>query len=152
MELSTGGVEAALFGLGDTGPDERAAVVFDEAQQQRSGTEPGDFGIVIAEPDEFTAETPEMIAVSAQGLVGQPLRKQIDQEGSEALDEGLSDGEIGIVETPRPGPVRKVRSIGRQSRSRVGCDNGGFTRGSALERHAAHPIAQCLSSFSRLRL
>ncbi len=96
IKLSTGSIEGILFGLGDARPDERAAVLLDEIEEPRLHRESGEIGIVMAPPDDLAAERPEMVAMAAQGLVGELLSEQVDQEGLKYVDDRPADGGIGF--------------------------------------------------------
>ena len=60
----------------------------------------------MASPDNLAAEHPEMVAMAAQGLAGELLGEQLDQEGLKYVNDGPADGDIGFFNAPGAGPVR----------------------------------------------
>lgn len=54
----------------------------------------------MASPDDLTTEHPEMVAVFAQGLVGQSLARQFMQKGLEEFDYALPDDDIAVEGLP----------------------------------------------------
>ena len=51
-------------------------------------------------PDEFAAEHPEMVAVSAQCHIGKMAAQQFMQKGFEDLDNVLPDDDIAVFSLP----------------------------------------------------
>lgn len=51
-------------------------------------------------PDDFTAQQPEMVAVSAQSLIGKLLAQQFMQKGFEEFDNVLPDDDIAVFDPP----------------------------------------------------
>lgn len=95
IELATGGVEGVLLLFGDSGPDERTAFVVDESQQDLRRGLAAQVRFVVTAPDDLAAEHPEVIAMTTQRRGGQTLPEQMEQKGSEALDDALAQRDIG---------------------------------------------------------
>ena len=70
----------------------------------------GEVGIVVATADDLATEHPEVVAVAGERFVGEYVLQQIDQEGLDALDEALADGDIAWLICPGLGPVCQVRA------------------------------------------
>ena len=61
--------------------------------------------VFVTTPDEFAAERPEVVAMPADGLAGQALVQQIEQERYERLNDLLAHGQVLRQVMPRPRPV-----------------------------------------------
>lgn len=68
MELAAGGVEGVLLLLGDSGPDQRTAVVVEELAQKGLGAMPPQVGVVVTTADQLATQHPEVIAMALQGF------------------------------------------------------------------------------------
>jgi len=112
----------------------------------------GEVGIVVATADDLATEHPEVVAVAGERFVSQSMLQQIDQEGLDELDDTLADGDIVWLICPGLGPVCQVRA---ELLKDSGCgwgDNRAVIDSPTLGCHAAHPLAQRLSSLPRLCL
>ena len=111
----------------------------------------GEVGIVVATADRLATEHPDVVAVAGESLMGESVLQQIDQEGFDALDDVLADGDIAWLICPGLGPVCQIRA---QLLEGGGCgwDNRSVIDLPTLGCHAADPLAQCLSSLPRFRL
>ncbi len=65
VELPASGIEGVLFRFCDARPDERAALLLDEVEEQRLYRLLAQVWIMVMPPDDFAAEHPDMVAVSA---------------------------------------------------------------------------------------
>lgn len=80
MELAAGGVERVLLLFGDVRPEQWAAVVVDEAQQDGRCRLPPQCRLVVAATNDLAAEHPQVIAMATQGGGGQSLAEQVQQK------------------------------------------------------------------------
>ena len=94
-----------------------------------------------------------MIAMAGERLSGEPLIEQMEQEGCEALDDALPEGDIAVLCAPALRPAFEVRT---QLGERLGCSHRRHNRRrvdySFLHRHAFDSLAQRLPPLSRIRL
>lgn len=60
--------------------------------------------------DHLTAEHPDMVAVTAQGLIRESLAQQLVQKGLEEFDDVLPDHDIVVIALPSARPLGQVRT------------------------------------------
>ena len=101
--------------------------------------------------DDFATEHLEMIAVTREGLVGECVLQEIDQKGSDGIDDASADGHIVVLNRPEFGPVHQVRAEFVEGGAPCR-DNRDLIVLPTPTHHAAHPRAQCLSPLPRLCL
>lgn len=66
IELATSCIKGILCGLGDRWPDEGAAVFLNEFVEESCHRDGKEIGILVAAPNHFAAEHPNVIAVPKQ--------------------------------------------------------------------------------------
>ena len=98
MELAAGGIQQVLLQLCDSRPHQRPAVAFDEVLQGVPDVFVGQRFVVVAEPDEFTTERPEFVAMAASGCLCQALIQQVQQERCEHFNDLLAHGDIRRID------------------------------------------------------
>lgn len=132
--------------------DQRATMVINLVENERTGIHRGCIRVFVAGFNEMPAKHPEVIAVTIQRFARISLCEQVMQERREDFDERLPGRNVLVLETPGRGPVLQVGDVARQ-RILIQGDNSGFALAApGLANHVADPPAQCLPSFSRFRL
>jgi hypothetical protein len=96
VQLAARRVERVLFGLGESWPDERAAVFLDHFGDGFIHRHLLELSVIVAPPDELAAQQPEVIAVPMQRLCREMLVQHVQQEGLEELDDGLAHRDVGV--------------------------------------------------------
>ena len=108
MELSAGGVEGLLLLPRKAGPDEWSAFVVDEMEKDILDGYAPQIGVFVTASDDLAAEHPEMVAVAVQGFCCQALLEQMAQEGPDAFEDALAEGDVGVLAAPAPWPVAQI--------------------------------------------
>ena len=80
MQLPANGIEGFLFCLCDARIDEWTAVVIDHVDDEMVDGKFHELGVFVAFADHLTTEQPEIVAVFAQGLGGEFLFQEMQQE------------------------------------------------------------------------
>ena len=108
-QLATGGIQRVLLRFADARPHQRSAVTFDEFAQGVLGRVLGERIVAVTAPDEFAAERAEVVAMPADGGLGQTLVQQVQDKRHERLDDLLAHGDVRGLDVPRSWPVIEVR-------------------------------------------
>jgi hypothetical protein len=66
--------------------------------------------VVVAAPDEFTAERPELVAMAACGCLDRAPIQQVRQERCEHFNDLLTHGDIRRIDVPGSRSVIEVRA------------------------------------------
>ena len=88
----------------------RFAVALGEFSQGVLDVLLGEHIVVVTVEDEFAAERPELVAMPAEGCLGQTLVRQMDQERREHLNDLSAHDDVCGRYLPGSGPVVQVRA------------------------------------------
>jgi len=112
----------------------------------------GKFVVVVTAADEFAAERPEVVAMPAQGCLGQTLVQQVQEEWHEHLNDLLAKECVCGLDMPGSGPVVQARAGLLKALRVPRIENERALSAAMGVDHVARPVAQCLPPLSRLRL
>ncbi len=108
IELATGCIKGILCRLGDSWPDERAAVFVNELVQEGCHREGKKIGIFMASSDHFAAQHPDVIAVPKQCIACVSQGCEMLKKGRQYGYDCLSSRNIFVIDSPRSRPVMQV--------------------------------------------
>jgi len=108
VELAASRVERVLLRFADARVDERRCVAADKLLKGVPGVLSSKRLVVVSTSYQLAAERPEVVAMSGDSLARQPLIEEAEKEGREHRDDLLTNRDIGLVVSPRLGPVRQV--------------------------------------------
>ena len=94
--------------------EQRPAVVADDAANDLLDWPPPEVAVHLQSADDLAAQSPEVVAVSAQGLARQLHGQQVAQERLEAFDQPQTGRNIARLVCPAAWPMIEVRAIGLQ--------------------------------------
>jgi len=113
VQFSTGGIQRVLLRFGNARPHQRSTIVLRELSQGVLDVFLGQL-VVVTAPDQFAAERPEVVAMPADGCLGQALVQQMEKERREHLKDLLAH-EDGLPEqVARDGSVHHLQDRRRQ--------------------------------------
>lgn len=89
-----------MLGFADARIDEWATLIVHEIGDGGPGIHAGELLIVVAEPNKFPAQGPEVVAMPAHRRVGQTPIQQMEQKGRERGDDLLADVDVRWLVVP----------------------------------------------------
>jgi hypothetical protein len=109
-QLAAGRIEGALLGFGLAMREQRPAVVADEAENDLLDRQPPEAAVDLQLADNLTAENPDIVAVSAQGLARQREGEQLAEEWLEAFHHALAVWNVAFLVRPAARPLIEIRT------------------------------------------
>jgi hypothetical protein len=94
--------------------EQRPTVVADEVEYDLPGRLPPKPAVHLQPTDHLTAESPEVVAVLAQGLARQTRTQQVAQERLKALHDAQAGWDVACLVRPTAWPLIEVRTVGLQ--------------------------------------
>ena len=113
-ELAAGGVEGSLLGFGLAMGEQRPAVVADEIANDLLNWPAPEVAVHLQSADDLAAQSPEVVAVSAQGLARQIQGQQVAQERLEAFHQPQTGRNVARLIRPAAWPLLEVRTVDLQ--------------------------------------
>ena len=94
--------------------EQRPAVVADEVEDDLLDRPPAEIAVHLQPADDLTAENPDVVAVSAQGLARQRPGQQLAQERLEAFHHPQAGRNVAWLIRPAAWPLIEVRTVALQ--------------------------------------
>ena len=113
-QLAAGRIEGALLGFGLAMGEQRPAIIIDELEDDLLDRPPAETAVHLQSADDLTAEHPDVVAVSAQGLARQRPGQQFAQERLEAFDHPQARRNVAWLIRPAAWPLIEVWAVALQ--------------------------------------
>ena len=113
-QLAAGRVKGALPSFGLAMREQRPAVVADEVENDLLDWPPSQAVVHLQVADDFTAESPDVVAVLAQRRARWTQGQQLTQERFEAFHHLLAGRNVARLIRPAARPLIEVRTVALQ--------------------------------------
>jgi len=113
-QLTAGRVEGALLGFRLAMGEQRPTLVADKGENDLLDWPPAEVAIDLQSTDDLTAESPDVVAVSAPGLARQLQGQQLAQERLEAFHHPPAGCRVARLIRPTARPLIEVRTVSLQ--------------------------------------
>ena len=110
-ELAASRIEGALLDFGLAMREQWPAIVVDEVEDDLLDGPPAEATIHLQMADDLTAESPDIVAVPAQGLARHREGQQLTQERPEAFDHPQAGRNVAWLIRPAAWPLIEVWAV-----------------------------------------